>query len=176
VKRFLPSGDFGGDPVCSSIGQPHCLQADGDFGLRDALAQIGGSHVRSRPRWLATAILFGVSAIASNGYLWAAPQSSPPAADNTKANEANRTTTADQAKNDVSDRDIMQRIRKSLMDEKSLSTYAHNVKIISKHGQVTLKGPVRSDEEKRIVEQKANEVAGAGNVNSQITIKLARHS
>ena len=132
--------------------------------------------MRSQRRWLATAIAVGVLAIGSTSKLRATPQSSPPAADNTKANEANRTTTADQAKNNVSDRDIMQRIRKAVMDEKSLSTYAHNVKIISQHGQVTLKGPVRSEEEKRVVEEKATEVAGSGNVNNQITIKPARHS
>jgi hyperosmotically inducible protein len=132
--------------------------------------------LKSDPRWFVTAIAVGMLAIGSSSSLRAAPQSSPPAADNTKANEANRTTTADQAKNDVSDRDLMQRIRKAVMDEKSLSTYAHNVKIISKNGKVTLKGPVRSDEEKRIVEEKATEVAGSGNVNSEITIKPARHT
>jgi osmotically-inducible protein OsmY len=57
------------------------------------------------------------------------------------------------------------------MDDKSLSTYAHNVKIVSQQGKVTLKGPVRSEEEKKIVEQKAAEVAGAGNVTNEITIK-----
>ncbi len=140
--------------------------------VREVLVpQAGGTHLRPEQRWLATAIAAAVIAIGGSSNLKAAPQ----APDNTKVNEANRTT-ADQAKNDVSDRDLMQRIRKAVMDEKSLSTYAHNVKIISKNGQVTLKGPVRSDEEKRIVEQKATEVAGSGNVNSQITIKPARHS
>lgn len=66
---------------------------------------------------------------------------------------------------------MMQSIRKSVMDDKSLSTYAHNVKIIAHGGKVTLKGPVRSEEEKRNVEQKATEVAGAGNVTSEITIR-----
>ena len=49
------------------------------------------------------------------------------------------------------------------MDDKSLSTYAHNVKIVSKQGKVTLKGPVRSEDEKKTVAAKATEVAGAGN-------------
>lgn len=60
------------------------------------------------------------------------------------------------------------------MDDKALSTYAHNVKIIAQGGKVTLKGPVRSAEEKQTVEQKAAEVAGAGNVTNEITIKAAR--
>jgi len=98
-------------------------------------------------------------------------------ADNTKVNERDRSNgepTADQAKNNRSDRDLMQTIRKSLMDDKDLSTYAHNVKIIAQHGKVTLKGPVRSEEEKRSVERKAAEAAGAENVNNQLTIKAAR--
>ena len=57
------------------------------------------------------------------------------------------------------------------MDDKSLSTYAHNVKIVSQHGKVTLKGPVRSAEEKKTIADKATEVAGAGNVTDQMTVK-----
>jgi len=60
------------------------------------------------------------------------------------------------------------------MDDKSLSTYAHNVKVIAQNGKVTLKGPVRSEEEKKSVEQKATEAAGAGNVTNEITVKAAR--
>ncbi len=100
-----------------------------------------------------------------------------PNADNTKVNKRDRAQsepTADQAKNNVSDREMMQKIRKSLLDDKSLSTYAHNVKVIAQNGKVTLKGPVRSEEEKKTVEQKAADVAGAGNVTSEITVKAAR--
>jgi len=68
----------------------------------------------------------------------------------------------------------MQKIRKSIVDDKSLSTYAHIVKIISQNGKVTLKGPVRSEEEKNAVEQKATDGAGAGNVTNEITIKAGR--
>jgi len=126
--------------------------------------------------WLATAIVVVALSIASNGNVCAAPQSPAPAADNTKSNEANRTgPTAGDAEDNRSDRDIMQQIRKAVMDDKSLSTYAHNVKIIAQHGQVTLKGPVRSEEEKRVIEEKATGVAGSGNVNNQITIKPARN-
>lgn len=98
----------------------------------------------------------------------------PPAPDNTKVNERDRSKdepTADQQKDNRSDRDITQQIRKSIMKDKSLSTYAHNVKIITQNGQVTLKGPVRSDEEKRTVETKATEVAGENKVTSELNIK-----
>jgi hyperosmotically inducible protein len=97
-----------------------------------------------------------------------------PAPDNTKVNQRDRKKTeptADQAKENPNDREIMKKIRSSVMDDKSLSTYAHNVKIVSQHGKVTLKGPVRSEEEKKTVEQKATEVAGAGNVTNDITVK-----
>jgi hyperosmotically inducible protein len=57
-----------------------------------------------------------------------------------------------------------------------VSTYAHNVKIISKNGKVTLKGPVRSEDEKKTVESKAVEVAGAGNVTNELTIKPDKNS
>src|SRR5215204_1585744 len=85
-----------------------------------------------------------------------AQQEKAPPSDNTKTNQRDRNKaepTADRAKDNVNDRDIMQKIRKSVMDDKSLSTYAHNVKIVSQRGKVTLKGPVRSDEEKKTIEQ-----------------------
>jgi osmotically-inducible protein OsmY len=111
------------------------------------------------------------------GQLAAEPQDKPPASDNTKVNKRDRSQaepTADQAKDNASDRDLMQKIRKSIVDDKSLSTYAHNIKVIAQHGKVTLKGPVRSAEEKQAVEQKATEVAGAGNVTNELTVKAAR--
>jgi hyperosmotically inducible protein len=96
------------------------------------------------------------------------------APDNTKTNERDRAKsqpTADQAKNNLSDREIMQKIRKDVVGDKSLSTYGHNVKIIAEHGKVTLKGPVHSEEERKTIEAKAVEVAGSGNVNNMIEVK-----
>lgn len=93
--------------------------------------------------------------------------------DNTKVNKRDRekgAATADQQKENASDREITQKIRQALMDDKALSTYAHNVKIISQGGKVTLKGPVRSEDEKRVVETKATEVAGAGHVTNQMSV------
>lgn len=94
--------------------------------------------------------------------------------DNAAANKQDRNTTqptADQAKNTTSDREMMQRIRRDIVDDKSLSTYAHNVKIIAKNGKVTLRGPVHSDDEKRTIEEYARKVAGEGNVTSELTVK-----
>jgi hyperosmotically inducible periplasmic protein len=94
--------------------------------------------------------------------------------DNSAANKQDRNTTqptADQAKNAPSDREMMQRIRRDIVDDKSLSTYAHNVKIVAKNGKVTLRGPVHSDDEKRTIEEYARKVAGEGNVTSELTVK-----
>jgi osmotically-inducible protein OsmY len=100
-------------------------------------------------------------------------------ADNTKVNKRDRAkgaVTADQQKENTSDREITQKIRRALMNDKSLSTYAHNVKVIAQNGQVTLKGPVRTADEKQTVEAKATEVAGAGRVTNQITIAPSKNS
>ena len=97
-----------------------------------------------------------------------------PAPDNTKVNkrDKNRTEpTADQQKESQPDREIARKIRQSIVQDKSLSSYAHNVKIIAENGAVTLKGPVRSDEEKTAVEAKVAEVAGADKVTSQLEVK-----
>jgi len=96
------------------------------------------------------------------------------APDNTKVNERDKVKsqpTADQAKNTASDREMMKKIRKAVVSDKSVSTYGHNVKIIAQHGKITLKGPVHSEEEKRNIEAKATEVAGEGNVTSMLQVK-----
>jgi len=98
----------------------------------------------------------------------------PPAADNTKVNQQEQNTnqpTADQQSNNRSDRDITQQVRRSIIADKTLSTYAHNVKVITQNGQVTLKGPVRSDDEKNAVEAKATAIAGENKVTSELTVK-----
>ena len=94
------------------------------------------------------------------------------APDNSRENklDSNRTVTADSQKENVSDRQVIQSIRKSVIADKSLSTYAHNVKIVSINGQVTLNGVVKSDEEKAIVEQKALAVAGKGHITNDLKV------
>jgi hyperosmotically inducible protein len=116
-----------------------------------------------------TCLLLGLWGIAS-----AQDNSQQPAPDNTKVNERDKSSsepTADQQKDNRSDRGITQQIRQSVMKDKSLSTYAHNVKIISQDGMVTLKGPVRSDDEKRSVEAKAAAVVGQDRVPSELEVK-----
>jgi osmotically-inducible protein OsmY len=103
-----------------------------------------------------------------------ASQQATPAVDNTKMNQRDQNKnepTADQQKENRSDRDITQQIRQSIMKDKSLSTYAHNVKIITQDGQVTLKGPVGSESEKQTIGTKATEVAGANKVTNDLNVK-----
>jgi osmotically-inducible protein OsmY len=121
-----------------------------------------------RLKWLArAACLTGILASLS------LPASAQTAADNTKVNTRDRAkgaVTADQQKETPTDRDLTQKIRKSLMSDKALSSYAHNVKVVTQGGNVTLKGPVRSAEEKQTIESKAVEVAGAGHVVNELSV------
>jgi hyperosmotically inducible periplasmic protein len=101
-------------------------------------------------------------------------QDTSPAPDNTKVNQRDRNTsepTADQQKNAKSDREMTRKIRQALIQDRSLSTYGHNVKIITQNGMVTLKGPVQSEDEKKAVETKATEIAGENNVTSNLDVK-----
>ena len=92
------------------------------------------------------------------------------APDNTKQNEDQTSPTADQQKMNPADRAITQKIRKAVHDDTSLSTYAHNIKIIAQDGKVTLRGPVRSEEEKNKLQAKAVAVARAENVTNELEV------
>jgi osmotically-inducible protein OsmY len=62
-------------------------------------------------------------------------------------------------------------VRKAIIADKNLSTYAHNVKIITSNGQVTLKGPVNSEEEKQQVFTDASSAVSSDKVTNQLTVK-----
>jgi hyperosmotically inducible periplasmic protein len=101
-------------------------------------------------------------------------QSNPPASTSPDNSAKNKThsNTADQQSENKSDRMTTKKIRQALMADKSLSTYAHNVKIITQDGVVTLKGPVNSEEEKQNIASKAAEVVGSlDKVTNQLTVK-----
>ena len=89
--------------------------------------------------------------------------------DNTKVNRPGEINASSQ-KNTTTDLAISRDIRRAIVADKSLSTYAHNVKVISENGSVTLKGPVRSEEERKAVVAKAVEVAGRDHVANELTI------
>ena len=97
--------------------------------------------------------------------------------DNSATNKGDRSAaavTADQQQNNKSDLETSRQIRRAIMADKSLSTYAHNIKIVTQQGKVTLRGPVRTEAEKEAVQAKATEVAGAGNVTTAITVVPAK--
>ena len=107
-----------------------------------------------------------ITLVSVMGVVWAQQEPTtsgqqPP--DNTKINQRDRNQnepTADQQRENGSDRALAQQVRRALVKDKSLSSYAHNIKVIAQNGVVTLKGPVHSDQEKQAVEAKAAEVAG----------------
>lgn len=128
----------------------------------------------STEKYWATARLCLLGLLVGPMFAHQATTQSNTASDNTKVNQRDRKTsepTADQGKNASSDRETMRKIRRAVVADQSLSTYAHNIKIISQGGKVTLKGPVHTEEEKKAIEAKATEVAGAGNVTNHITVK-----
>ncbi len=96
-----------------------------------------------------------------------AQHSSP---DNTSINKDRIGPTADQQKMNISDRTITQQIRKMIHHDRSLSTYGRNIDIFIQDGKVTLRGLVRSEEERGNLEAKAASVAGQENVTNQLEV------
>ena len=121
---------------------------------------------------LGSFIVFSVGAVA---------QSSGPvsgnAADNSKTNERDRADTVkptDQS-NAKADLNVAATIRRAIVADRSLSTKAHNVKLIANGGAVTLRGPVDSEAEKAKVEQIAKGVAGVASVENDLDVKNSNH-
>ena len=128
-----------------------------------------GRFIKSQRILLALGSLaLGVSLMAMPVPRYQYPQQTAP--DNTKKNKDQPSPTADQQKMNPADRAITQKIRKAVHDDTSLSTYAHNIKIITQDGKVTLRGPVRSEEEKNSLQAKAVTIAGQENVTNQLEI------
>jgi hyperosmotically inducible protein len=95
-------------------------------------------------------------------------------ADNTARNSRDRDdatqTAGDQAENET-DRKISANVREAVVADNGLSMNAHNVKIITSGGTVTLRGPVKSSEEKATIESKAKQVAGVTRVDNLLEIE-----
>jgi hyperosmotically inducible periplasmic protein len=102
-------------------------------------------------------------------------QSSPPVApDNSNVNIRDRNPdamTAGQQSNSKSDVELTRQIRHAVVKDSSLSTMAQNVKIISANGNVTLRGPVKTEAEKDSIVSKAQAIAGADRVNNELEVK-----
>ena len=121
-------------------------------------------------------LLAGIATIAErqsqetdDGVLIAAPANSH----RDKADTTVARTKAEDQPNAKTDRALAAAVRQAIVRDKSLSSYAHNVKVIAQDGQVTLKGPVRSEDEKRAVEAKAAEIVGAAHVTNEVSVAPA---
>jgi hyperosmotically inducible periplasmic protein len=90
--------------------------------------------------------------------------------DNSAQNKST-STTSDNQSNAKADRLLAANVRKAIVADKDLSTYAHNVKIIVHDGTVTLKGPVKSEDEKQKVNNDAGGIADPSKVVDQLTVK-----
>jgi hyperosmotically inducible periplasmic protein len=121
------------------------------------------------------ALAAGISGFSFNALPGYARQSDPQAQpDNSKNNKGDNqkgAVTADQQKETAADREMAKKIRKSIASDSSLSTYAHNIKVIVRDGMVTLKGPVNTDAEKTAIGSKASDIAGADKVQNELTVK-----
>ena len=94
-------------------------------------------------------------------------------ADNTGRNERDSDgttlTPGDQSSNEA-DVELTRRIREAVVADDSLSTNAHNVKIITINGKVTLRGPVESDAERAKIVATAEQLAGKNKVDNKLEI------
>jgi hyperosmotically inducible protein len=94
--------------------------------------------------------------------------------DNTETNERDRsgeTKTSGDQSNSSADLKITQAIRRALMKDGELSTTAKNIKVITANGQVTLRGPVKTAQEKARVDQIAKSAAGGAQIDDQLEVK-----
>jgi hypothetical protein len=95
-------------------------------------------------------------------------------ADNTGRNVRDRDdaalTPGDQGET-ASDREITRQIRRSITSNDQLSSNAKNVKIITTSGKVTLRGPVKSEQEKQLIASVAQGVTGVSSLDNQIEVE-----
>ena len=94
--------------------------------------------------------------------------------DNTTINERDRsgdTKTSGDQSNSSADLKTTQAIRQALMKDGELSTSAKNIKVITANGHVTLRGPVKTVQEKAKIDQLAKSAAGGAQIDNQIDVK-----
>jgi hypothetical protein len=150
------------------------LAASATCGAALELQKHSGMHRSTFSIPMASALLLGTSWMIQLQAQTTDAQTKP---DNTAVNKRDKdpgAVTADQQKMNSADRETTAKIRTAVVADKSLSMYAHNVKIISQEGMVTLKGPVRSDDEVKSIVAKAVDVTGsADKVINQMSVAPA---
>jgi hyperosmotically inducible protein len=108
------------------------------------------------------------------GTVTTAQESGSVAPDNSAVNVRDRdpgAMTAGEQSNSKSDVELTREIRRAVVKDHSLSMLAHNVKIVTANGSVTLRGPVKTEEEKTAIASKAQQIAGADKVDNQLEVK-----
>jgi len=94
--------------------------------------------------------------------------------DNTAINKRDRsgeTNTSGDQSNTSADLKTTQAVRQALMQDDELSTTAKNIKVITANGQVTLRGPVKTAQEKEKIDQVAKSAAGGAQIVNQLDVK-----
>ena len=94
--------------------------------------------------------------------------------DNTSINERDRsseTQTSGDQSNSSADLKITQAVRQALVKDSELSTTAKNIKVITTNGHVTLRGPVKTAQEKAKIDQLAKSAAGGVQIDNQLDVK-----
>lgn len=126
---------------------------------------------------VAVASVFAAGAVCADDTTRGQAADNPPAhhdADNTGRNQRDRDgntlTPFDQGGSEA-DREITAAIRQAVVDSEQLSTTAHNVKIITRDGHVTLRGPVKSTDERTAIANAAARVSGVKGVDNQLEVE-----
>ena len=105
-----------------------------------------------------------------------AQDNSTPAADNSGRNKRDRsgeTQTSGDQSNSSPDIRTTAAIRRAIIQDDSLSVMAKNVKIVANHGEVTLRGPVKSAAEKTKIAQLAQNAALGAKIDNQLEVKAS---
>jgi hyperosmotically inducible periplasmic protein len=114
------------------------------------------------------------SSLLGLGTIAMAQDSAAPAPDNSAVNVRDRAPdamTAGQQSNAKSDVELTREIRRAVVKDDSLSMLAHNVKIVAANGSVILRGPVKTEQEKVAIANKAEQIAGPNKVDNQLEVK-----
>jgi hyperosmotically inducible periplasmic protein len=111
-----------------------------------------------------------IASLAIAAFSIAQAQTAPDNSKQNRVDASNQTATSDMQKNDKDDLALTKQIRARVMADKSLSTYAHNVKIIATDGNITLNGVVHSQSEKDSIEAKAQAVVKSGSIVNNLKI------
>jgi hypothetical protein len=110
---------------------------------------------------------FGVSLLATP-ILW--HQEVRQGSDSTRKSKHQATPTADQQQMTPADRALTQKIRKAIHRDKGLSKDGRNIQIFMQDGKVTLRGLVRSEQEKDNLQAKAAAAGGEENLTNQLEV------